>query len=67
MGRTPRSATVIATESVTLLEILWQGLRDLRETLPILKEITDANFRERGLTIHIREQKCLRVWKKVYV
>lgn len=60
MGRTPRSATVIATEPVTLLEIRWQGLRDLRETLPILKEITDANFRERGLIIHIRETEMFK-------
>lgn len=55
MGRTPRTATVIATEPVVLLEIRWQGLRDLRENLPIIKEITDANFRERGLDVHIRE------------
>ena len=60
MGRTPRSATVIAIEPVTLLEIRWQGLRDLRETLPILKEITDANFRERGLSVHIRETEMFK-------
>lgn len=60
MGRTPRTATVLAMNDVTLLEIRWQGLRDLRENLPIFKEITDANFRERGLDAHIREAPLFR-------
>lgn len=54
MGRTPRTATVITNVPAILLEMRWQGLRDLRDNLPIIKEITDANFKARGLDVHIR-------------
>ena len=54
MGRTPRNATVVVEKKATVLEIRWQGLRDLRNQCTILKQITDANFRERGMDGHLR-------------
>ena len=54
MGRTPRMASIVATEEVTVLELRWQGLRDLRERLPIIRDITDASFSKHGLDAHLR-------------
>ncbi len=50
LGRTPRSATVVATGSCELLEIRWQGLRDLRSSDKGFKEYVDGIYRERSLT-----------------
>ncbi len=55
LGRTPRAATVFAEGDVTLLEIRWQGLRDLRRYSPQLRQYIDRNYRERSLKVHIRE------------
>jgi len=55
LGRTPRTATVFADDDKTeLLEIRWQGLRDLRRQFPVLKEHVDARFRARVLSQHLR-------------
>jgi Fe-S-cluster-containing dehydrogenase component/CRP-like cAMP-binding protein len=49
LGRIPRTATVIADDQATLLEIRWQGLRDLRKYDEALQDHIDAQFRRFGL------------------
>ncbi|MBT3584792.1 MAG: cyclic nucleotide-binding domain-containing protein [Halobacteriovoraceae bacterium] len=56
LGRTPRTATVVAAEEgMELLEIKWQGLRELRKFTPSIKEHIDKIYRERNLMTHLRE------------
>ncbi|MFM1548727.1 MAG: cyclic nucleotide-binding domain-containing protein [Lentisphaeria bacterium] len=54
LGRTPRTATILAKKSARVLEIRWQGLRDLRSSSSIFKNLTDAAYRERALDMHLR-------------
>ena len=49
LGRVPRSATIAAVGEVELLEVRWQGLRDLRKYGHTLREKVDENYREYGL------------------
>jgi Fe-S-cluster-containing dehydrogenase component/CRP-like cAMP-binding protein len=49
LGRTPRTATVFADSVAELLEIRWQGLRDLLRRDQELKKHIDRIFRERAL------------------
>jgi Fe-S-cluster-containing dehydrogenase component/CRP-like cAMP-binding protein len=55
LSRTPRTATVFADADTRLLEIRWQGLRDLRRYAPELKEAIDQRYRERSLSVHLAE------------
>ena len=55
MTRSPRTATVVAERASTLVEIRWQGLRDLMRYSPELRRRIDQLYRERGLLIHLRE------------
>lgn len=56
LGRMPRSTTVVAPEDgVELLEIKWQGLRDIRLYTPKIKEHIDRLYRERSLITHLQE------------
>jgi Fe-S-cluster-containing dehydrogenase component/CRP-like cAMP-binding protein len=55
LSRTPRTATVIAEEPSELLEIRWQGLREIRRYAPQWKEHIDRLYRERSLLVHLRE------------
>ena len=50
LGRGPRAATVAAIDEVELLEVRWQGLRDLRKYGPKLRQLVDENYREYGLS-----------------
>jgi len=50
LGRTPRSATVVASGPCDVLEIRWQGLRDLRNGDKGFKTYIDGIYRERNLT-----------------
>jgi Fe-S-cluster-containing dehydrogenase component/CRP-like cAMP-binding protein len=53
--RSPRTATIfVEDEGTELLEIRWQGFRDLRKQLPRLKEELDELFRTRALRHHLR-------------
>ena len=55
LGRNPRTATVIAAQNDTrLLEIRWQGLRDMMGYSPELKAHIEENFREHGLQALLR-------------
>ncbi|MDI1318983.1 MAG: cyclic nucleotide-binding domain-containing protein, partial [bacterium] len=59
LGRTPRTATVIAKGDAQLLEIRWQGLRELRNYAPEWKQEIDRRYRERSLITHLRETPLL--------
>ena len=61
LGRIPRSATVLATgeSGATVLEIRWQGLRDLRKYDDALREHTDELFRDFGLASTLRVSPLL--------
>lgn len=57
LGRTPRTSTIIASEDCELLEIRWQGLRELRLRAPEIKKFVDGNYRKYSLENHLRETK----------
>ncbi|MDG1893950.1 MAG: cyclic nucleotide-binding domain-containing protein, partial [Fuerstiella sp.] len=58
LGRTPRVATVFADEKSTLLEIRWQGLRDILrfDRDHGLKKYIENVFRERALASLLRTE-----------
>jgi Fe-S-cluster-containing dehydrogenase component/CRP-like cAMP-binding protein len=59
LTRTPRSATVIAATKTTLLEIRWQGLRDILRYAPAWKQHIDELYRKNSLRVHLRETPFL--------
>ena len=60
MARTPRTATVIAEGPAELLELRWQGLREMRRYAPEWKKHVDRLYRERSLATHLRETPLLK-------
>src|SRR5688500_5216955 len=71
LSRMPRTATIFAdSEPTEMLEIRWQGLRDLRRYDTRLKEHIDKIYRERALASHLRAIPWLQhldstAWEKV--
>jgi len=59
LTRSPRSATVFAHSPCQLLEIRWQGLRDLMKYSPGLRHYTDQQYRQHSLQVHLRETPLL--------
>jgi Fe-S-cluster-containing dehydrogenase component len=59
LTRSPRSATVFAPAEATLLEIRWQGLRDLMRYTPALREHVEQLYRQNSLRVHLRETPLL--------
>jgi Fe-S-cluster-containing dehydrogenase component/CRP-like cAMP-binding protein len=59
LSRTPRTATVFAENNMTLLEIRWQGLRDLMRRTPTIREHVERLYRENSLRVHLRETPLL--------
>ncbi|MBI1375253.1 MAG: 4Fe-4S dicluster domain-containing protein [Phycisphaera sp.] len=59
LGRIQRSATVVADGEAVLLEIRWQGLRDLRKFDETLRKHIDDRFRKRGLAATLRAAPLL--------
>ncbi|MBF0280886.1 MAG: cyclic nucleotide-binding domain-containing protein [SAR324 cluster bacterium] len=55
LGRTPRTASIFAEEETELLEIRWQGLRELRQRVPEIKEHIDRLYRERALSAELQD------------
>ena len=49
MGRTSRTSTVISETDAVLLELRWQGFRDIRLRNVEYREHTDRLYLERGL------------------
>jgi Fe-S-cluster-containing dehydrogenase component/CRP-like cAMP-binding protein len=61
LSRMPRTATIFAHEDPTeMLEIRWQGLRDLLRYDARLKEHIDKVYRERALETHLAAIPWLR-------
>jgi len=59
LGRTPRTTTVVADDEALLLEIRWQGLREIRTYAPEWKKEIDRRYRERSLLRHLAETPLL--------
>lgn len=57
--RSPHTATVLAETDCVLLEIRWQGLRDLMQYTPALRRHVDALFRRNHLDGHLRNTPLL--------
>jgi len=55
VARSPRTATVIAESDALLLEIRWQGLRELRRYDPDWRERIDTTYRNNALKRHLQE------------
>ena len=61
LSRMPRTATIFAEEDNTqLLEIRWQGLRDLLKYDPALRAHVDKIYRQRALASYLQEIPFLR-------
>lgn len=61
LGRSPRTATVFAAQNGTqMLEIRWQGLRDMMSYAPELKAHIEQRFREHGLRSLLRALDIIR-------
>jgi Fe-S-cluster-containing dehydrogenase component/CRP-like cAMP-binding protein len=61
LSRMPRTATILANaEGAELLEIRWQGLRDLMRYDPQLRAFIDAVYRERALSTYLDEMPFMR-------
>ena len=54
LGRVPRTASVFSEGNAVLLEIRWQGLRELRKYAPAWRERIDESYRENALNAHLR-------------
>ena len=59
MTRSPRTATVFAEGDAVLLEIRWQGLRDLMRRTDALRLHIERLYRENSLRVHLRETPLL--------
>lgn len=55
LARTPRSATVVVEADADLVELRWQGLRDIRRRDPGFRAFIDGRYRERSLKQHMAE------------
>lgn len=59
LTRTTRSATVLADGEVFLLELRWQGLRDLMRRTDAVRYHVERLYRENSLAVHLRETPLL--------
>ena len=59
LTRAPRTATVVAETAATLLEIRWQGLRDIMRRTPAIRQHVERLYRENSLLVHLRETPLL--------
>ncbi len=59
LSRMQRSATVIAGPDTALLEIRWQGLREMMRRTPALKRRLDDLYRQNSLEAHLRATPLL--------
>lgn len=59
LARTPRTASVFAETPAVVLEIRWQGLRDIMRRAPALKQHIDMLYRTNSLRVHLRETPLL--------
>lgn len=54
LGRIERTASVFADGDCELLEVRWQGIRDIISRVPWLRERIDERFRTWGLRVFLR-------------
>ncbi len=59
LTRAPRMVTVVAEGETVLLELRWQGLRDLMRRTDALREHIEGLYRENSLHVHLRETPLL--------
>lgn len=60
LSRTPRTKTVLTENGAVLLEIRWQGLREIRLRSPEFKAHLDRLYRDRSLKAHLQETEMFR-------
>lgn len=60
LSRTPRTSTVLAGSEAEMLEIRWQGLREIRARSPEFKTYVDRLYRDRSLETHLQETPMFR-------
>jgi Fe-S-cluster-containing dehydrogenase component/CRP-like cAMP-binding protein len=54
LSRMPRTATIFADSAVEVVELRWQGLRDIRRWSDRFRQQIDELYRQRGLLAHLR-------------
>jgi len=54
LGRTPRTLSLFSEGDTELLEIRWQGIRDIRRRDEAFRNHIDKLYRERSLILHLR-------------
>ena len=59
LGRLPRAASIASRGESKMLEIRWQGLRDLRNYDESFKQQIDENYRQFGLSSTLEESSLL--------
>ena len=55
LSRAPHLSTVVAETDVEVLELRWQGLRDIRRRDKAFRDLIDAHYRASSLKVHLRE------------
>jgi len=60
LTRSARSATVVANSKMTVLEIRWQGFRELMTRNETMGQHIEKNYRENSLQSHLRETDIFR-------
>ena len=60
LARTQRTATIVAETDAELVEIRWQGFRDIRRWSEPFRQRVDNLYRERSLKVHLRETPLFR-------
>lgn len=57
--RSPHTTTILADTKCLLLQLRWQGLRDLMQYAPALRQSIDALYRRNHLEKHLRNTPLL--------
>lgn len=60
LTRSARSATVVANSKMTVLEIRWQGFRELMMRNEAMSQHIEKTYRENSLQSHLRETEIFR-------
>ena len=55
LGRIPRTTTIFSETDSILLEIRWQGLREIRRFDSKFRKMVDDRYRQNALSVHLRE------------
>jgi Fe-S-cluster-containing dehydrogenase component/CRP-like cAMP-binding protein len=53
LGRIPRTATIFSETDSSLLEIRWQGLREIRRFDDGFRRMVDTRYRQNALSVHL--------------